>query len=99
MPSRKGSLNKNKKFLLLRLQEMYGKDFHPIIKMSERAVDLDKLCIDNHDVNHLKAAVDAWDKVAAYTEPKLKAVGVTGRDGADLSLGVYEINFVEKSQD
>jgi len=40
MPSRKGSPNRNKSFLLNRLQDMYGKDFHPIIKMAENCVEL-----------------------------------------------------------
>ena len=33
MLSRLGSPNKNKRFLLNGLQDMYGKDFHPIMKM------------------------------------------------------------------
>jgi len=35
-----GSPNKNKSFLLNRLQAMYGKDFHPIIKIAENCVEL-----------------------------------------------------------
>lgn len=35
-----GSQNKNKSFLLKRLQEMYGKDFHPIIKLAQNCVEL-----------------------------------------------------------
>jgi len=38
MPGRLGSPNKNKKFLLNRLQYMYVQDFHPIMKMAENAV-------------------------------------------------------------
>ena len=37
MPSRAGSPNKNKAFLLNRLQDMYGDDFHPIMRMAENA--------------------------------------------------------------
>lgn len=33
--SRKGTINKNKQFLLSRLQDMYGDDFHPIMRIAE----------------------------------------------------------------
>jgi len=71
---------KNKKFLLKRLQEMYGESFHPIIRMAERANDLDNLATAEPDALTLKASIDAWDKIANYTEPKLKAVEVSSDD-------------------
>jgi hypothetical protein len=74
MPSRQGKPNRNKVFLLNRLQDMYGEDFHPIMKMAENAVLLQAEAENSMDVNTLKTAVDAWDKVAQYTEPKLKAI-------------------------
>lgn len=79
MPSRAGSPNKNKSFLLKRLQDMYGADFHPIMKMAENAVLLQEQAEafdedGNRDAQSLKAAIDGWDKVANYTEPKLKAI-------------------------
>ena len=40
MPSRQGSPNKNKAFLLNRLQDMYGDDFHPIIQIAKNCVEL-----------------------------------------------------------
>ena len=76
MPSRLGSPNKNKRFLFNRLQDMYGDDFHPIIRMAENAVVLHKIAADTRCVSSLKASIDAWDKVAHYTEPKLKAVDI-----------------------
>ena len=79
MPSRLGSPNKNKKFLLNRLQDMYGYDFHPIMKMADIAVRLHELAIQTQSVSDLKCSIDAWDKIAHYTEPRLKAV--------DLGLG------------
>ena len=84
MPSRKGSPNKNKNFLLKRLEDMYGKDFHPIMRMAESAVELQRIASEEQDVQAYKAALDGWDKIANYTEPKLKSVEVTGRDGEDL---------------
>ena len=92
MPSRKGSPNKNKTFLLNRLQDMYGKDFHPILRMAENADRMQTLLdeVDPDDkailFQGLKTAVDAWEKVAAYTEPKLKAVEHTGPDGGPLQI-------------
>jgi len=91
MPSRKGSLNRNKTFLLNRLQDMYGEDFHPIMKMAEQAVRLHERAVDG-DCQDIKASLDAWDKVAAYTEPKLKAteVDLTSSDGT-MSPTVIEL--------
>lgn len=68
-----GSSNRNKAFLLSRLQDMYGDDFHPIMRMAENAVTLHDQARGTMDPSDLKASIDAWDKIAAYTEPKLKA--------------------------
>ena len=74
MPSRLGLPNKNKRFLLNRLQDMYGKEFHPIIKMAENAMTLHELASKTNTINDLCRSIDAWDRIAKYTEPKLKAV-------------------------
>ena len=73
MPSRAGSPNRNKAFLLDRLRDMYGDDFHPIMRMAENAVTLHEQARGTMDAADLKASIDAWDKIAQYTEPKLKA--------------------------
>ena len=73
MPSRAGSPNRNKAFLLDRLRDMYGDDFHPIMRMAENAVTLHEQARGTLDVADLKSSIDAWDKIAQYTEPKLKA--------------------------
>ena len=78
--SRLGSPNKNKKFLLARLQDMYGKQFHPIMKMAEAASKLDYIAEQEGDVAALTAALNGWGKIAEYTEPKLKAVEVRADD-------------------
>jgi hypothetical protein len=89
MPSRKGSPNKNKVFLLNRLRDMYGDDFHPIMKMAENAVEMQKLVTDDLDTSQklaaLKNTIEAWDKIAQYTEPKLKAIEL----GHDKASNVY----------
>ena len=78
--SRLGSPNKNKKFLLARLQDMYGEQFHPIMKMAEAASKLDYIAETEGDVAALTAALNGWGKIAEYTEPKLKAVEVRADD-------------------
>ena len=74
MPSRLGSPNKNKQFLLNRLQDMYGKDFHPIMKMTENAITLHELASKINSINDLSRSIDAWDRIAKYTKPKLRAL-------------------------
>jgi len=81
-----GVPNKNKKFLLARLQDMYGESFHPILKMAEAASKLDYIAEEEGDVTALNAAVNAWSKVAEYTEPKLKAVEIRADEGAVVAI-------------
>ena len=84
MPPRTGSTNRNKQFLLKRLQDMYGEDFHPIMKMAENAVEMQRQVDEDDSLNSRKLAIEAWDKVAQYTEPKLKSIEVT--DERDTAL-------------
>ena len=84
--SRLGIPNKNKKFLLARLQDLYGEQFHPILKMAEAASKLDYIAEEEGDVTALNAAVNAWSKVAEYTEPKLKAVEIRADEGAVVAI-------------
>ena len=84
--SRIGIPNKNKKFLLARLQDMYGEQFHPILKMAEAASKLDYIAEEEGDVTALNAAVNAWSKVAEYTQPKLKAVEIRADEGAVVAI-------------
>ena len=66
------------------MQDMYGDDFHPIMQMAENAVLLQDIVKREPEPTTIKLAIDAWDKVANYTEPKLKAVEVTGTDGGPI---------------
>ena len=68
-----GSRTKNKQFLTKRLQEMYGEDFNAVIKMSECAIELHKIATVSKEGDDWKKAIDGWDKVAQYIEPKLTA--------------------------
>ena len=67
--------NRNKKYLLNRLRDMYGDDFDPILKMAEGADALQREVGNSEqpDPHMVKSAIDAWEKVAQYTEPKMKA--------------------------
>lgn len=69
MPSRLGSSNKNKKFLLNRLQKMYGDKFHPIMSIAANckelqdaanAIEIPKIDEDPEDLD------DAMSQVKAY---------------------------------
>jgi hypothetical protein len=48
---------------------MYGKKFHPIMKMAENAMTLHKLASKTNSMNDLSRSIDAWDRIAKYTEP------------------------------
>jgi hypothetical protein len=80
----KGVPNKNKRGLLGMLKQQYGDDFHPIMKMAKNAVELQSILdgLDGKEIDKLfvglKMSIDAWDKIAQYTEPKLKAIEVSG---------------------
>lgn len=105
MPSRAGSPNRNKAFLLNRLQEMYGDDFHPIIQIAKNCVELQEkvdglvkpepddngVCdqgeLDTYAANKvaaIKVANNEWSRIAEYTEPKLKAIELTGPGGGPI---------------
>lgn len=80
MANRKGSPNRNKTFLLNKLKDMYGDDFDPIINACENAVKMSQLAEmgGDEEFNMRKECVNAWDKIAQYVTPKLKAVEVSG---------------------
>ena len=94
MPSRLGSPNKNKRFLLNRLQDMYGKDFHPIMKMAENAMTPHDLASKTNSMNDLSRSIDAWDRIAKYTEPKLKAVECRSEEDRVVNVIVKQFDRV-----
>ena len=88
MPRPEGSPNRNKSFLLNRLKKMYGDDFHPIMNMAENAVKLQKAADQEPEANNFKAALEGWEKIAQYVEPKLKAVEVN----ADVNVSAVDMS-------
>ncbi len=102
-----GTPNKNKVYLMNRLQDMYGKDFHPIMNMAKNCVVLQVIAdgytaeMTKQDYNDVQAveevstsaikANEAWDKMAQYVQPKLKAIehnGGTDEDGLPRSITI-----------
>ena len=67
---------------------MYGDDFHPILRMAENATILHRIAAETKSVSDLKQSIDAWDKIAHYTEPKLRAV----------DLGLAETSIVAPTE-
>jgi len=90
-----GIPNKNKRALMARLKDIYGEEFHPIMRMAENAVKLQEIASSTAEVNDLKASTEAWDRIAVYVEPKLKAVEVSGT-GDD---GELVVSFTRKRFD
>ena len=86
MPSRLGSPNKQKAFLLKRLQDMFGEQFDPIIKAAERAHSIDQMAIESDAIEDHKSALAAWVAVGEFVTPKLKAVEVKSDEGLTVSV-------------
>ena len=80
-------MNRNSKFLLNRLQDMYGEQFDPVMKMAQQAVKLDELAESEPSVSNQKESIKAWGKIAEFVSPKLKAVELnTGDTGITLNV-------------
>lgn len=95
----KGTVAKNHQFLLNRLQDMYGKDWNPILKAAEMATRMHLLAEQSEEMADMKASVDAWDKVAQYIAPKLKAVEIQGSEKATRQIRDVQINIVSTASD
>ena len=103
-----GVANKNKDFLLDKLKKMYGEDFDPIMKMAENANSMQKIATEfaeavdkdgekDHEVRAKEfgariKCTEAWDRVAQYTQPKLKAIEISG------DLATYELSDEERAE-
>ena len=86
MARTKGAVGKNKAFLMSRLQDMYGEQFDPVMKMAQQAVKLDELAESDPSVSNQKESIQAWGKIAEFVSPKLKAVEMTGDTGITLNV-------------
>ena len=91
-----GSLDRNKAFLIKRLQEMYGEDFDPVMQMAGHAYAIKQLLAEKGDVTsdeHVQA-INAWDKIAQYTNAKLKSMEVDVTSGGEPISNEYHIHPV-----
>ena len=66
MPTRKGVPNRNKQFLLNRLQDMYGDDFDPVMRMAENAFKLQNWADEIND--NIQSARDGNDGDATASD-------------------------------
>ena len=60
--------------LLADLQSLYGDNFNPILRMAELAVHGHNQAVASGDMGDMSSAINNWDRVASYIQPKLKAV-------------------------
>ena len=93
-----GATGRNKKFLLNRLQDMYGKDFHPIMSAAANAYRMNQIAEKSDDIQDLERASKAWDRIAEYTEPRLKAVEHSGHDGGALQINLVQYDSTDNTE-
>jgi hypothetical protein len=94
-PSRGAS--RNRKFLVDRLKAMYGKDFDPIMLAAKNALRMEEIAdaAGDDEFNCRKECVAAWDKIAKYVQPALKAVEIIDEDGNNAMPKSIVINVVK----
>lgn len=81
----KGSMTRSKERLLKALQKEYGEEFEPVMQMARNAHQIQKIVdemvaatMDFEELLQLLTqAINAWDRIAKYTTPTLKAVETT----------------------
>jgi hypothetical protein len=72
---------------------MYGKDFHPIMKIAENVTTLHDLASKTNSMNDLSRSIDAWDRIVKYAEPKLKAVECHSEEDRVVTVIVKRFDF------
>ena len=106
----KGIPNKNTTFLNNRLKDMLGEDFDPVMKMAQNAVRMQQIAdsysfVEGEDDNQgpsdkgsefdcRKDTVEAWNKIAKYCTPQLKAIEVSGNEDAPVRTKIT-VEYVE----
>ena len=95
---KKGTPNRPSQFLMHRLQEAYGKDFDPVVRAAEAAVELHAVAMETRTVTDLTAAVAAWDRIAGYCTPRLKSISVETDSKAVRQIRDVTINVVSTAE-
>ena len=104
MAKPKGSLNRNQIFLMNRLKTMLGDDFDPVVNMAKNAVEIqkqgDKAVEAYHKLTEptkedlsdlfiiLANCIEAWNKIAAYTNAKIRTIEFTS------DLGIVGVSLI-----
>lgn len=83
MPSRLGSKNKPKQYLLRLLQEQWP-GYQPVVEIAKAAHELTDRAMKSESPELWRDAGVMHDKVAQYVTPKLKAIELTGEDGGPI---------------
>ena len=83
MPSRLGSKNKPKQYLLRLLQQQWP-DYQPVVEIARAAHELTTKAMESESPELWRDAGTMHDKVAQYVTPKLKAIELTGEDGGPI---------------
>ena len=80
---------------------MYGEDFHPIMKMAQNCVDLQAIVdgMEKAEISHILDANRAWEGVAQYVEPKLKAIDIDMTHGFSKDLKSFLEQLSNQDQD
>jgi hypothetical protein len=90
----KGTTNRNEKFLTDKLRKMYGKDFDPIMRAAEMAVEIHSVALETKEMADMVQAVNCWDKIAQYIQPKLKAIEIQTDNKSARQIRDVTINVV-----
>ena len=98
--SRKGIPNKGHKAALhARLEEKFGSDWDPVVKMAELANVLVEQAVASQARPEIESAVTALEKVAKYVRPQLKAVEMDLKNTDGSLRPVQAIRLVPMSSD
>ena len=77
---------------------MYGDDFHPIMSAAANAYRMNQIAEKSDDIQDLERASKAWDRIAEYTEPRLKAVEHSGHDGSALQINLVQYDSTDNTR-
>jgi len=94
-----GTPNKPRRAMLTLLEKRWGKDFHPVLKMVEAAVEMHAIAMSTKDMEDLKDAVSAWAAIAKYVSPQVKAVEVDVTSGGNDLPRIIELVAPSKNSD
>ena len=68
-----------KEHFVKRMQNIYGENFDPLMKMAENSMRLQEIA--DNESDNANAQIEAnkeWERIAQFTTPKLKSVEHTG---------------------